>query len=289
MADQPTVAATQTLLNWREILRSDAVVLAVATLLGYSFVFAYEAGVCFEFGVPITLISLNLATAFAVAVPLLVAYFSYLNANKLLLDSLSAKTDEDARRVARKVTTLFLWLAIGGSLLHFSTFILTLLFLLIVFGDSLTAKLVTFLRRKLTSSQPLSRDQILSSFDILDRLPARMHLAMSGVALLLTLTMLYGRSRATSEVQFITTVGARTYAVVRIYGDTIITVPCRFGTSKPTFGGPYDSVLIEKGLRIFKVGDKSGPEDLLPATEKGFVQLDRPPRPVWQVLLFSES
>jgi hypothetical protein len=55
-----TVAVDTTV---RRLLGSDAVIIAIGTLAGYGYSFAYEAGYCWTYGIPASLINLNLTTA----------------------------------------------------------------------------------------------------------------------------------------------------------------------------------------------------------------------------------
>lgn len=121
-------------------LNSEVVIIALATVLGYALVFAYEAGFCWYYGIPYNLISLNLTTGLGVATVLLSVFYIWIFYDIPIIDIWGRATDEELRSRATRwlqstlqiIAFLFAGLSVPAALsllllVHFSSRLLRLL------------------------------------------------------------------------------------------------------------------------------------------------------------------
>ena len=219
---------------------SDSLILALASVASYAATFAYEAGYCWLYRVPLSVISLSLTTAFVAAAAgasALVLSYTLLSA---LPRSVWPSNELEIRRFAWRLTVslfpLAYTVAVGLNLA-----------IVVAAGIALyalTKSRVVFARQ--------GRANVTGLF--FEKANAKILLELNLVTYVLLVAFVLGRYKARSEPQFIFDKDSTQYIVLRIYGDNIVAEPYveEFSNQK--------NLIVGGGLRFFKVADKETPE-----------------------------
>ncbi len=252
----------QSLAVWRWLSRRDALLLALATLFGYAVAFSYESGVCAYFGIPMYLVSVNLAVGLATAAALIgflysLYWFPQLRSVAARMATGTADYDALASLTLSFVFAYFiLCVGIGANVL-----VVTIINAAIYFA--LRSRPAQRLRRRLMGTAPASIPPLLE-----DLLPPRIRFALSLALLILICSFLSGRSQAAAQVHYSVNADGRTYAVLRIYSDNIITARYSVTPPRPIWffwtARQQPAILIEPGIRIFRLGGSFPSIEMLP-------------------------
>ena len=246
-------------------LNSEVVIIALATVLGYALVFAYEAGFCWYYGIPYNLISLNLSTGLGVATVLLSVFYFWLFYDIPIVDVWGPATDQELRSRATNwlqstlqiIAFLFIGLSVPAALSAF---------LLVYFVGRLARRI--FDRWGWSRKLAVTEDQMDVGM-LWRRLPPKLHFAMTVCLMMFVIAFCYGRFRASVEPSLTYSLNGNSYLVLQIYGDTIVSAPyiIRFdgqGSERSR------KLFIRQGLGIVKVG---GPGSPLAFSARGATQL----------------
>ncbi len=91
---------------------------------------------------------------------------------------------------------------------------------------------------------------------------ARFFVALA--ALIVVTAFAYGRYTASQWPQYIGDKGGQSYIVLKIYGDYLVASPCAVRLARPLPKKSSGDVTLADTLRIFKVGEPGGLDDLSP-------------------------
>ena len=233
--------------------RSSAVTVAVATLMAYAIVFAYEAGFCSFYDIPLNLITLNLTTGLAASGTVIAGLFTVL-INRVPFGRIwLIKTDDQFRQwgdnLAYAAFFSVLFLRLG-----FNSIVIGCLLVLIPRSVSALVSRFPKLRLNITTEQGATYLQIIGR-----RLSPKVHFAAACVAMILTVCFAYGRFDGSFEPQYKFTADGQSYLLLRIYGDYLIAAPFTVKTNYETpvfFTAQRETVtLVDRRLRVFKLGE----------------------------------
>lgn len=260
---------------------SGAVLIALVTLVGYGFVFLYEAGFCSLYHIPLSLISFNLTTGFVAAPSVLLVLWiiSGLPANIRLL----LKTDERMGRASSLAVATGAFIVPftshmnGIALLILGSVVFLFLFGVFALGSvigrrNINAKLASIpgeserlqylKKRSKTLDEEIKNLDSVISFSPFVWLVSRGPRVTTIVAMIfLTSILVYclGRFNAKSEPHYLMKSYNRRYIVLRIYGDSIITAPFVLKRAASMGSSANDVIVVMGAIRVFKVGDRDTP------------------------------
>ena len=240
----------------QKTLSPEVMIVAFATFVGYTVVFAYELGYCFYYGIPYNLIALKLSAGLGVAAVLLGLLYSII-ATQPLWGRWLVRGDEGFRMWADHFMA---WTILGAAMMQIglnSIVIIALLALL----TAMVMPLRSFMaERKRVSTEPPADANAVMWLSVSAQ--ARFFFALA--ALIIVAAFAYGRYTASQSPQYIGDKGGQSYIVLKIYGDYLVASPCAVRLARPLPKKSAGDVTLADTLRIFKVGDPDGLVDLIP-------------------------
>lgn len=218
---------------------SDVVLVAAASLVGYSLVFCYEAGFCTYFGIPYDLIKLNMTTGFAVAGVLFISLYSLIFYSPAA-NIFAIRSDSEMRVWADELTwaalSALLFLRLGVNSVAIACWLILL-------------AILTWLVRRYRGFKPYAATHTSLVWPVkllIAKLSVRAHFVLALLSLVFLIVFAVGRGEAAYEPKYILGTSTGNYLVLRFYGDYVITAPITVS---------HQETVVEPGLRILKLGD----------------------------------
>jgi len=257
------------------ITRSDAVLIALATLAGYGFVFAYQAGLYSVYGIPLTLVGLDLPLGLSILGLFAPAVLFFIG-QRIPSPLFKSWSDDKYRAVGNELlgTTVPVaaWNIIGGgSFISFLVMLGTLMLIVHV--------LLKYRNRRLQGNPAPTQTRTTTEADrgylFGEALSGRSLFMLATLVALAILCFFLGRSRAQSEPSYFVVQGHRQYLVVSASSDRIIGVPMTIETT--TYHAPLlgflqvreQVVIAHDGFTIIKLGDGSALSFQLATSRRG--------------------
>jgi hypothetical protein len=258
--------------RWLRLLSSEAIVLAIATVVGYLVVFVYNLGAFASFRMPMDLIPLNVSSVFAATGAILVAGFTGVFNYFANLVSLAWADENVFSRIRNSLIFITFLLALSLRILSLNG--LTLVLLVVLIGYFI------YFRVMAKQSPPEAEAPIKTGFYTIDEAANFLHSWGGRKALSAALTLTYflfvvfacGEFNGPVEGSVWMSDGSTRFVLLRTNNDTLITAPLHDSAAyKPdsTF-----LVEIDPTLKFFRQGDETTPEF---SRVGGFVNVWRPP------------
>ncbi len=227
------------------LLWNDAIVAAIATLLGYGLVFAFEAGFCSVYRIPLALVNLNLTTAlsFAFAATGLLIYMISLSS---YISSLYSADDPTTLHLRANALLLTAFLA-ALFYRNFPTWLVA------IAAIGVFASLGPLWRRFATKEPTGSRIER----DYFFQLKAPIRLAIGTALIIFELVYVGGTFAATREPRYVFGQNGAQYLVLRIYGDEVIAAPYKITPTVTRFlwlAAKGEALRLDGSLLIQKLG-----------------------------------
>ena len=232
------------------IARSEAIILAAATLSGYAIVFSYEAGFCYVYSIPPTIISLNLSTGLAAAGAIALGFYTY-----VLLRPFArwwkASSDDDYYRLGDNFIyysiASLIYVRQGGSAIGIVG--------LIILFEILRKTLLSRFQRPV----PIDKHPY-AIYELGRKLSPITYFSAALLTFLLFAAFALGRASTSAGHAETFTVGSENYIVLRVYGDYLVAAPFTIETDRDIpvfwFKRKQDKVIdVASAIRVFKLGD----------------------------------
>jgi hypothetical protein len=250
----------------QKMLSSEVMIVALAAFVGYTVVFAYQFGYCFYYGIPYNLITLNLSIGLGAAAVLLGSFYSIIFTQPFWGIWL-VRSDEGFRLWAGRFTA---WTILGAVMMWIGLNCIVIIALLALLTAAARPLGNFMAQRKWVPTEPTPAD---ASAVVRLRLLPQAHFFVALAALIIVIAFAYGRYTASQWPEYIGDKGGQSYIVLQIYGDYLVASPCAVHLAKPLSKKSVGDVTLAHTLRIFKVGDPDGLDDLNP---RGNLQLITP-------------
>jgi hypothetical protein len=208
-------------------LFAESVLLALVSAFAYFVAYLYERGFAEAFGIPPELIDLKWTTVFAAGFGVLLAISCVTFIS--VVTKASRKLSDRSKRIVRTVTPYFVSVAIFLAVFGWSraSSLFLLMALTIASLESLKALVslaVSAVRKRTSQSEAMTKegaaDELLAPLLGAPAWFVRLVLIMVGS---LPIVMLSGRVKALDMRDFLVTANPTSQAVLRIYGDKIVT------------------------------------------------------------------
>jgi hypothetical protein len=240
--EAPVPSPSQALIS--RLWGSDALVIASATLIGYSLLFTYEAGFCAYYAIPYSLIALNLVQGFSTVAALVLAAFFVLQMGAPFAAMFFAEIEGGYLGAAATVFSAFL---VGLILLREGANGLVIVAGMVAVAFVMGRWYLPTLARTVRTARSIKK--FAESPSVAKSPSTKAAFAVSLFLVALIIAFVSGRGEAVGDPKFVARVGSQQYLVLRFYGDNIVTVP---------FTQYHrESIRVQGGLRIFKVGDSA--------------------------------